>query len=458
MQNLVKITTPNSIPPNPPNQESLAGLCSVPLINGTVFHFDALDATGTIVLASAFDKRDADSLLLTSESGWRHELDYSFSSHAQRFHITIPAGISSVSVKQLDTSQPLWVLADREALADAYPSLWPEMPGANRLARFFQRLEHGSMAQFGWMGGCVLEAFDALAQRDVNSRWTNARERWLGRFLDDTNLRFQGPRGQVLTGTLSTIEAGLPFASIARRDSSHPSVDMAVQFLTNVRDDNFSCEGCYTAAYPLTQIAMLREDQALLSGATRILYDRHEKLVKDGTIYLRNRQGQLSYPNWTRGIAWYLLGISKCIRLAGPKHFTPEFLDHVRDRAEWVIAHQGDHGLWPNFFDQPALPPDTSGSAGIATALMEFRKLGLVDAQNAADSAWLCWDGLVNHLSIDGWLCGIAKNNKQGEFVQRLPARSCEPFGAGLMGQLAANLPIEQPVCTALCERYSTPD
>ena len=203
---------------------------------------------------------------------------------------------------------------------------------------------------------------------------------------------------------------------------------------------------------------MLREDEALLSRATKILYDRQGKLCKDGTIYLRNRQGNLSYPNWARGVAWYLLGISKCIRLAGLEHYTPEFLDHVRERVEWVIKHQGDHGLWPNFFDQPALPPDTSGSAGIATALLEFRELGLVDAQSAVDSAWRCWDGLVTHLSIDGWLCSIAKNNKQGESVQRLPERTCEPFGAGLMGQLAANLPIEQPVCAALCERYLAPD
>ena len=133
---------------------------------------------------------------------------------------------------------------------------------------------------------------------------------------------------------------------------------------------------------------MLRKDEALLSAATKILYDRHEKLFEDGTIYLRNRQDTLSYPNWARGIAWYLLGISKCIRLAGLEHYTPEFLAHVRERAAWVMEHQGDHGLWPNFFDQPALPPDTSGSAGIATALLEFRELGLVDAQSAADSAW----------------------------------------------------------------------
>jgi len=429
----VEIHTPTP-PIWPDGQEPLARLACVPITEGTRLRFEPLDVPGQFVLATAFDKRGPCRLeLAATQSVWTYRLDVSYCSLGRRYHIAVPPGVGEIAVQSLDDDGAYWALADAEHLPGGRPAVWPIVPGVDRLGRFFERLENDCIAEFGWMGGCVTEALDALGRQD-------ALDRWLAHFLDDAHLHYQDARGNPLDDRFNTIEATLPIAAIARRQADHPIVDIAVKFLRGMAEKSATCEGCYTVAYPLAQVGQRRGDDALIDQASRELAHRRQLLCHEGDIYLRHPEpGRRTYRSWTRGVAWYLLGFAECFKIAGIEGRWAEMAEHIVERANWAIRYQRADGLWDNFFHEPELPPDTSGSAGIATALLILRDLGLL-GDDALDAAERCWAAMPHHLHVDGWLGGTSPSNKRGEGPQHLPVRASETYGMGLMGRLTAEM------------------
>jgi rhamnogalacturonyl hydrolase YesR len=346
----------------------------------------------------------------------------------------------------MDEDKTFWAISDPARLPNSVPAVWAVEAGANRLKRYFDRLETDCVAEFGWMGGCVLEAYDALAGVSDTPRWNNARDRWLGFFLDDQHLVYQDRFGRQCVDSYSIIEATLPIASVVRCRPQHPIVDITADYLRNSASKDATCEGCYTVAYTLLQIAASRGRSDLVNLAFNELSHRREKLFFEGCIYLRHHGTHRTYRNWTRGVGWYLLGNVKCLGLIGvdSEPRWRELADHIAERVAWAMRFQRADGLWDNFFDEPGRPPDTAGSAGIAAALVHAHELGLAGTE-AVTAARRCWDGLANHLFVDGWLGGTAPSNKRGEEAQHGITRASETFGMGLMGTLAGALKITSP-------------
>ena len=446
VRRLVRIAQPESAPVGPADQDPLAKLACVGIGGGTELAWEPLPGPGVLVLASACDKRGPCRLeLLSSSPDWRCELDVGFCSLGQRFHVAVPAGVGGLHVRALDDDGVFWAIADADRLPGGLPAVWPAEDGADRVARFWRRLEHDGVAEFGWMGGCVLEAFDALHRVSGDPRWPAARDRWLSHFLDDAHVAYQDPRGRPRRDTFVTIEATLPIASITRARPEHPVVDMALDFLHASAGRDATCEGCYTVAYPVMQAAVARGRAALADLALAELRHRRDKLHHEGAIYLRHHGTHRTYRNWARGVAWYLLGHVECLKLARLAGETlgagrwGEAAVHVGDLVPWVLAEQRDDGRWGNFFDDaPALPADNAGSAGIAAALVGAATLGLADAEVAAAAAGRCWSAVIGDLHVDGWPGNVSPSNKRGEEFQRGPRRTSETFGLGLVGQLAA--------------------
>lgn len=433
----VRIQTPDPWPATPASQQSLAGMRCIPLTTGTQLTFTPLGGQGVLVLASAFDKRAPCRLTMRTPTGkWTYELDAGYCSIAQRFHVPIPAGVGEIGITALDEDASFWVLADPEHLPESLPAVWPVTDQVDRLSRFFRRLENDCVAEFGWMGGCVLEAFDALARGKEAARWHRARDRWLAFFLDDQHLVYQDASGRRRVDTYHIIEATLPIASIVRARPNHPIVNITIEYLLGNAGRDATCEGCYTMAYPLMQIAAVRDREDLRDLALRELQSRRDRLFHEGNIYLRHPQTGRTYRNWTRGIAWYLLGNVKCLQFSGLAGQWAPVAEHMAERAAWVIKHQRDDGLWDNFLDEKGPPPDTSGSAGIAASLVHAHELGLI-GKEGTEVARRCWAALPQHLFIDGWLGDVAPSNKRGEEAQHGSRRASETFGMGLMGVLA---------------------
>jgi hypothetical protein len=391
--------------------------------------------------------------LRDSAGRWATEIDFGYCSHAQRFHVQVPSNVIEITVDTLDSDTPLWVLCDDKRLPDACPQFWTHTSQQERTSLFFDRLEQGCVTQFGWMGGCVLEAMDGLSRLDDAARWRRARERWLAHFMTGKHLHYQDSRGQSRVDEFRTIEAGLPIATIARGGIDHPVLDIAVEYLTQKAFDAPTCEGCYTLAYPLAQIAKLRGNADLLATAISALKLRHDKLFFANSIYLRHRASGRMYRDWSRGIAWYLLGWAETALLHGTECIGRGLVDHLHERSQWVIANQRENGLWPNFFDQPDLPPDTSGSAGIAAALLLLGAAGVTPLNEAELAASRCWKALQQFLCSDGWLSGVSPSNKRGEAEQRQAVRVSEAFGMGMMGRLASLMPTSSSIRADLAPR-----
>lgn len=87
---------------------------------------------------------------------------------------------------------------------------------------------------------------------------------------------------------------------------------------------------------------------------------------------------ELIAPIATGRAAWYLLGHAKCLRLSDMKGPWAAVAEHLAERAAWALKPQRENGLWDNFFGEQGPPPDTSGSAGIAAALVRAHDLGLI--------------------------------------------------------------------------------
>lgn len=441
-QQSIQIDNEGPLPSLPEHQETLAGLHCEPVGEGTRLRFEPSGSDRMLVLAAGLDKRNFCRLVLRApDQSWEYLLDASYCSIGQRFHFVIPSGINEVSVHAEDPDPCLWVLADTRRLPGAAPSLWPIEPGANRLDRFFERLEWDGLAEFGWMGGCVLEAFHALARGGEETRWNEARDRWLSFFLDDQHLHYQTATSHPFTDRFNTIEAILPLASIVRMNPGHPIIDQAIAFVREQHgSQHLTCEGCYTVAYPLAQMAETLDRPELLDLALQELLFRREALCHEGHIYLRFlSSSHRTYRDWARGVGWYLLGHAECLRFAGVGGKWKPVAEHLAERCAWVLRHQRDDGLWNNFFQEGHLPPDTAGSAGIAAALIQAHHLGLVGPEGI-EAAKRCWDALQDHLLIDGWLGNSSPSNKRGEGIQHTSLRAAETFGLGLMGLLVGML------------------
>ena len=103
------------------------------------------------------------------------------------------------------------------------------------------------------------------------------------------------------------------------------------------------------------------------------------------------------------------------------------------------MPFQKADGLWNVFADKPALPADTSGSAGIAAALAIGAQQGWLD-HTAKSAATTTLAGSQPHLTPNGLLGGVSHANKGGEQLLRGNYRVIYQMGMGLMAQFMAAL------------------
>lgn len=362
-----------------------------------------------------------------------------------------------LELRQLGAGTPLWFfgMAAAGAKAAALPvEFQPHLMGASgaedRLAEFRQRFGSlASLQEFGWMEGCVLEGLYELGSRPAGERFRVARDAHWRVFVPQRDrLVYEDPRSEPKDDRLSGIETCLPFADLARRDPGSPLVDMFVAFARKrarpsdgaIQDGGtLSAEGSYTIGYPLATIAAVRGDAELAALAQMQLRLRAERLWHDGALWLRRMDDQRrTFRGWARGVSWHALGIARSIEPLRGHGRAEEFEAELKRIAQWVLPLQRADGLWACFLeDRENGIVDTSGSAGIATALAVGHRLGVLpdEARQAARRASA---GVAQHLTADGLLGGVAQSNRGGEALQRSDYRVLSQMGMGLYAQLLA--------------------
>lgn len=352
-------------------------------------------------------------------------------------------------------SRPLWLLAPGgpEDAAALTPHLLADGPRGGAPAFFDALASPRSLQPFGWMEGCVLDGLDDLHAATGGPRFQRARDAHLAAYFTSAGRPvYENPRGEVADGKIGTVEANLPFAVLARQsEGEHPLLELALEFWRDhttaagvIRDgDTLSTGGVYTVADPLAVVAGWRGDGDLARGALEQVRMRRARLWHDGALWLRcTDRDARTFRNWARGVAWYFLGV---VRTAEALHWpvdTGELAEEARRMAEFVRRHQRPDGLWSCFLGEADTAADTSGSAGLAAALARGAGAGFLGEADRAAAA-RTWTTLLTRLTPDGLLCGAAPANRGGEGLQRSPRRVLSPMGMGLMGQLAAALPVE---------------
>jgi len=302
-------------------------------------------------------------------------------------------------------------------------------------------LSMNSVAPFGWINGCVLDAL-----------WEMGRYSDREAILDEKKgIIFENPRTEPKDETFNSIEDFLPFAAIANLYPNHLSVQMALDFMTTKeRDDGLilsggdvtkegssvTTEGCYTLAYPMAVMAVKQNDLQLARKALVQLTQRVKYLADDAAVYQRfDFDGNSSFRNWGRGIAWYLLGLVKTYAVLKNSTFTEivelrEISEEFKRAIAVIMKWQNDDGLWNSFIDRPKTGVDTSATAGIALAAAWGYCLELLDSSYKlkVDQAYR---SLICYLTPDGFLAHTS--NSTGE------AKNCRP-------EVTGSFPITEPV------------
>lgn len=305
-----------------------------------------------------------------------------------------------------------------------------------------------SFSPFGWMGGCVMDALLEMSRKgDRKAKKTLQKQ--LGFFLDNSKgIIFENPNTIPLDGTFNSIEDFLPFAAIVSLYPEHPSVQKAVDYcLQRMKPDGLissgdhvTTEGCYTVAYPLAQIAIVRNDRRLAGIALDQLVHRIHYLSDSEAVFQRNDLGKgTGFRNWGRGIVWYVLGIAKTINLMENSTFAdlPQLeglkTEFVRV-MNWASPFQDKNGMWCSFIDRTETLPDTTATVGIATAMAWGVRLKLLP-ESYLEKSELAGVGLQKYLTADGFLTHVSQINRGGEALQENGYRAISQFALGLMAQ-----------------------
>jgi unsaturated rhamnogalacturonyl hydrolase len=327
------------------------------------------------------------------------------------------------------------------------PSFYPhllsvENKSSPKEAFLNQMASRSSLTNFGWQEGCVLDGLAALSNNIIaNNTYQKA--------LDDhLKLIFEQGKAPEMDGS---IEATLCIAQLALKNPKHPEIEKALAFWQKKEDSEggiidgtqTAAEGNYTVGWPLAVLAKQLNRPDLAEKSILQLRLRRDRLVdKDGAIWLRhykNGNPQRTYKLWSRGIAWYFLGLAKSLDiLPNPP---ADLIAELQRTAQYLIPLQTEEGLWRVFADDPQTAPETSGTAGIGAAMAIGLRRGWL-GKNTESSAQKALNALYGRLTPDGFLTAVAHSNMKegGEPFQRKTKGTILQFGMGMMAQLVAEL------------------
>ena len=417
-----------------------------PETSGTVLAWSGVSLRGPVRLRLAVASDQRENKELTAElarSGRRlGGFDMRVSCPFETLDLELPArdaaaaATEGVRLRLTKGTTPLWLLREGDPSFQA-PGLMPQLftfSGARPIDEFRARMNSlDSLAPLTWMGGCVLDGLRDLGLKEG-----------LTRHLD---YNFARPGGEVPAVLFGGVESTLPVAVLVAERPEHPVVDRALAHWKEREDDEgcvrggvTTAEGRYTIGYPLAMIWRARRKPELREAALRQLRLRQRRLVAGEDLWLRRSpEGRLTYQNWSRGVAWYFLGITRTLAALGPAEDLHDLQAECRRVADWAARRQRPDGLWSGFLHEPGIAPDTSGSCGIAAAMALGARHGWLPAAYF-DLARKTVRGVTSFLTPDGFLSGVSQSNKRegGEGLQRGDYRVALQFGMGLLGQLLA--------------------
>lgn len=164
-------------------------------------------------------------------------------------------------------------------------------------------------------------------------------------------------------------------------------------------------------------------------------YHGHEELLQDPVTNLYYHgwdnigRNHMSGVFWARGNAWAALTMARALAIVPVTHPSFMIIDgSLRDQLSALVRLQDESGLWHTVLDDPTSPLETSGSAGIAAALLTRGRLYRKQARRALD-------GILSRIADDGSVTGVSAGTavmKDAEGYKNVPAKRVQGWGQGL--------------------------
>jgi rhamnogalacturonyl hydrolase YesR len=382
--------------------------------------------------------------------------DLRFAALLQPFDLPIPAEdlkavlTEGILLKMVKGTKPFWFFTGNNSSKNAPKAYLPHLlvygEKTKKDAWKDRLMSLESLQTFGWQQGIVWDGLLQLSKHSLQAKTVLTRQ--LALYFAQNNLVYCHLNNVKTIGKIHTVESILPFAILAKTNPTHPLLKTAVEFCeTHANAEGIIADGtgnnrmvkteeCYTVSYPLAVLAKTLNRPDLANLAIKTLQSRVSVLEKGNNIYQRGtEQGELFFENWSRGVAWYLLGLAKTL-VHLPESVAKESLKiSFQKSVEKVLVYQQPNGLWFNYFHEPKTGLETSGTAGIAAALMYGFQHGLLN-ENAKNKAIKAQIGLLPYLTPDGYLTGTAQVNKGGDVLQKNGFRVISPYTLGFFAHL----------------------
>ncbi|BDG36148.1 glycoside hydrolase family 88/105 protein [Saccharococcus caldoxylosilyticus] len=191
----------------------------------------------------------------------------------------------------------------------------------------------------------------------------------------------------------------------------------------------------FMAAYFLLRIGHMLEREDYFNFALK-QYHGHEQFLQDDNTNLyyhawdHLKQNHMSGVFWARGNSWAAYSMARALELIKVQH--PSYMvieGSLRDLLSALVRLQSDSGLWHTVLTDPTSYLETSGSAGIAAALLTRGKLYNKYIQKSIDAilAQIKEDGSVMNVSA-----GTAVMNDANGYKE-VPYKRVQGWGQGLV-------------------------
>ncbi len=191
----------------------------------------------------------------------------------------------------------------------------------------------------------------------------------------------------------------------------------------------------FMAGYFLLRIGkLLGRDDYFNDGLRQ--YHGHENVLQDSRTNLYyhgwdNIAGNhMSGVHWARGNSWAALTMTRALDIVPVD--LPNFMvieGSLRDQLSALARLQDESsGLWHTILDDPTSPMETSGSAGIAAALLSKGRLYNKITQRSID-------GILARIAEDGTVTGVSAGTavmQNADGYKGVPDKRIQGWGQGL--------------------------
>jgi unsaturated rhamnogalacturonyl hydrolase len=163
----------------------------------------------------------------------------------------------------------------------------------------------------------------------------------------------------------------------------------------------------FMAGYFLLRIGtQLGREDYIADGLLQ--YHGHERFLQDDTTNLYYHgwdnlaQSHMSGVFWARGNAWAALTMARALELVDVQHAAFMIIEgSLRDQLSALVRLQDETGLWHTVLDDPDSYLETSGSAGIAAALLSRGRLYNKYVNKSIR-------GILSRIKEDGTVSGVS--------------------------------------------------